>query len=116
MRVLEGEQAERVAGIVDVYTQRRAATSHSSVTVPIAEMIDVEAEDSILLGEEYFTPLEFFSRSEDIYLGDEVDYDTDSQKNISVGSPCSLQVAFFSPLSLDKDLSACMALLSEDEH
>jgi hypothetical protein len=40
-----------------------------------------------------------------------VDYDTDSQKGISVGSPFSLQLAFSSPLSLDKDLSACMALL-----
>ncbi len=48
--VLEGEQAERVARIVDVYTERRAVTSHGSDIVPIAEVIDVEAEDSILLG------------------------------------------------------------------
>jgi hypothetical protein len=109
--VLEEEQAERVARIVDVYTQRRAATSHGPDTVLMAEVIDVEAENSILLGEEDFTPLKFFSRSEDNDLGDEVDYDSDSQKGISVGSPCSLQLAFSSPLSLDRDLSACMAFL-----
>jgi hypothetical protein len=64
-----------------------------------------------LLGEEDFTPLKFFSRSEGDDLDNEVDYDSDSQKGISVGSPFSLQLAFSSPLSLDKDLSACMALL-----
>jgi hypothetical protein len=37
----------------------------------------------------------------------------DSQKGNAVGSPFSLQLAFAfsSPLSLDKDLSACMVLL-----
>jgi hypothetical protein len=81
----------------------------------------VEAEDSTLLGEEDFAPLKFFSRSENNYLGDEVDYDTDSQKGISVGSPFSLQLAFSSPLSLDKDISFSMhgivkELSSEEEH
>ncbi len=80
--VLEGEQAERVARIVDVYTQRRATTRHGSDIVPIAEVIDVEAEDSILLGADDFTPLKFLSRCEDNDHGDEVDYDTDSQKGI----------------------------------
>ncbi len=61
--VLEREQAERVARIVDVYSQKRAATSHGSDKVPIAKVIDVEAEYSTLLGEEDFTPLKFFSRS-----------------------------------------------------
>jgi hypothetical protein len=65
----------------------------------------------LVLGEEDFSPLKFLSRREEYDLGDEVDYDSDSQKGISVGSPCSLQLAFSSPLSLDKDLSACMALL-----
>ncbi len=46
--VLEVQQEERVARIVNVYTQRRAATSHGSDIVPIAEVIDVESEDSIL--------------------------------------------------------------------
>ncbi len=40
-----------------------------------------------------------------------MDYDSDCQKGVTVGSPCSLQLSFSSPLSLDKDLSACMALL-----
>jgi hypothetical protein len=31
-------------------------------------------EDFSLLGEDAFTPLKFFSRTEDIDLGDEVDY------------------------------------------
>ncbi len=48
--VLEEEQAARVARIVDVYTQMRGATSHGSDSVSIAEVIDVESEDSILLG------------------------------------------------------------------
>ncbi len=87
------------------------ATSHVPENILIAEVIDVEAEDLSFIGEEAFTPLKFFFRSEDNDLGDEVDYDTGSQKGISVGSPFSLQLAFSSPLSLDKDLSACMALL-----
>ena len=88
------------------------ATSHGQRNILIAEVIDVEAENSTVLGEEDFTPLKFFSCREDNDLGDEVDYDSsDSQKGISAGSPCSLQLAFSSPLSLDKNLSACMALL-----
>jgi hypothetical protein len=48
--VREREQEERVAKIVDVFSQRRAATSHGQENIPIAEVIDVEADDSILLG------------------------------------------------------------------
>ncbi len=109
--VHEEAQAVRIARIVDVSTAKRVAASHGPVGVLIAEVIEVEAEGSTLLGEEDFSPLEFFSRSEDNDLGDEVDYDTDSQNGISVESPFSMQLAFSSPLSLDKDFSACMALL-----
>ncbi len=91
--------------------QKRVATSHGLENILIVEVIDVEVDDATLLGEEDFTPLKFFSRSEDNDLDNEVDYDSDSQKGISVGSPFSLQLAFSSPLSLHKDLSACMALL-----
>jgi hypothetical protein len=91
--------------IVNVGLGKRAATSHGQGVVVNEEVIDVELEDFTLLGEDSFTPLKFFSRSDDDGLCD-VDYDTDSQKGISVGSPFSLQLAFSSPLSLDKDLSA----------
>ena len=95
---------------MDVGSGKRKTTSHGQGVVVNEEVIDVELEDFSLLGEDSFTSLKFFSRSEDDDLC-EVDYDTDSQKGISVGSPFSLQLAFSSPLSLDKDLSACMALL-----
>ena len=85
--------------------------SHGPVRVLIAEVIDVEADNSNPLGEEDFSPLKFFSRSEDNDHGDEVDYDSDSQKGTSTESPYSMQLDFSSPLTLDKDLSACMALL-----
>ncbi len=95
--VHEEAQAKRIARIVEVNAEKRVATSHGPENILIAEVIDVEADDSALLGEEDFTPLKFFSRSEDNDLGDEVDYDSDSQKGISVGSPFSLQLAFSSP-------------------
>jgi hypothetical protein len=53
----------------------------------------------------------FLAQSTCIDPDDEVDYSSDSQKGNSVGSPFSLQLAFSSPLSSDKDLSACVALL-----
>jgi hypothetical protein len=96
---------------VDVSTAKKVTTSHGRVDILIAEVIDVEAENSTLFGEEDFTPLKFFSRREDSDCDDEVNYSSDSQKEVFVGSPSSLQLAFSSPLSLDKDLSACMALL-----
>ena len=109
--VQEQAQAERIARIVEVSVAKQVATSPGQKNILIAEVIEVEADNSSVLGEEDFTPLKFFSRRDDNELGDEVDYDSDSQKGASVGSPCSLQLAFSSPLSLDKDLSACMALL-----
>ena len=106
--VQEQAQAERIARIVEVSVAKHVATSPGQKNILIAEVIEVEADNSSVLGEEDFTPLKFFSRRDDNELGDEVDYDSDSQKGASVGSPCSLQLAFSSPLSLDKDLSACM--------
>ncbi len=101
---------KRKKNVVDVGSGKRETTSHGQGVAVNEEVIDVELEDFSLLGEESFTPLKLFSRRED-YDFCEVDYDTDCQKGISVGSPFSLHLAFPSPLSLDKDLSACMALL-----
>ena len=109
--VLEQAQTKRMSKIVDVSVAKKVTTSHGQENCVIAEVIDVEAEESALLGEDDFTPLKFFSRKGDSECDIEVDYDSDSQKGISAGSPCSLQLAFSSTLSLDKDLSACMALL-----
>jgi hypothetical protein len=109
-RAHEQAQALMIARIVDISTANRVATSHGPVEVLVSEVIDVEADDSSApLGEDVFSPLRFFSRSEDKDLGDEVDYDSDSQKGTE--SPFAMQLAFSSPLTLDKDLSACMALL-----
>ncbi len=109
--VLKQAQTGRIARIVDVSMAKRVTTSHGQENILIAEVIDVEAEDSALLGDEDFTPLKFFSRKGDSDCGDEVDYDSDSQREFLLDLLVSLQLAFSSPLSLDKDLSACMALL-----
>ncbi len=87
--------------IVDVSVAKKVTTSHGHENIEFAEVIDVEAEESPLLGEEDFTPLKFFSREGESDCEDEVNYDSDSQKGISAGSPCSLQLAFSSTLSLD---------------
>ena len=67
----------RMARIVDVSIAKRVTTSHGQGNIEIAEVIDVEAEDSTLLGEEDFTPLKFFSHGEDDDCGDESDYHDD---------------------------------------
>ncbi len=92
--VLDHERAERMSRIVDVSVAKKVTTSHGQENFVIAEVIDVEAEESALLGEEDFTPLKFFSRKGDSECDDDLDYESDSQKEISAGSPCSLQLAF----------------------
>jgi hypothetical protein len=87
--VQEQAQMGRMARIVDVSIAKRVTTSHGQGNIEIAEVIDVEADESALLGEEDFTPLKFFSREGDSDCDCEVDYDSDSQKGISAGSPCS---------------------------
>ncbi len=82
--VHEEAQAGRIARIVEVNAEKRVVTSHGPENILIAEVIDVEAKNSTLLGEEDFTLLKFFSRSEDNDLGDEVDDDTDSQREFQL--------------------------------
>ncbi len=73
--VLEQARAGRIVRIVDVSVAKAVTTSHGQGNIEIAEVIDVEAEESALLGEEDFTPLKFFSREGDSDCEDEVNYD-----------------------------------------
>ncbi len=71
--VQEQVQAKRNARIVYVSIAKRVTTSHGQENIVIAEVIDVEAEESALLGEVDFTPLKFFSRKGESDCSDEVD-------------------------------------------
>ena len=73
--VLKQARSGRFARIVDVSTAKRVTTSHGQENILIAEVIDVEAENATLLGEEDFTPLKFFSRRDESDGDVEVDYD-----------------------------------------
>ncbi len=111
-------------GQMKVVRRLRSSQEAGQGTGPHVEEVKVhettsrgQAENAKHNGEEYAiplldeddftTPLKFFSLS----VCSEVDYSSDFQQGDVMGSPSSLQLALAGPLSFNRDLSACVALL-----